>query len=57
MARIKTTFKDAGTLDGIPIVVCILTDGVLKAGAIAAHPDYLEAARRAFARARGTLFQ
>ena len=52
MARIKTTFKDAGAFEGLPVVACIMSDGTSKAESFAIHPNYREAAMRAFARTR-----
>ena len=53
--HVKTAFKDAGDVDGKRIVACIMIDGKRTAKALAAHPDYREAAMRAFSRAFGTL--
>ena len=55
MSHVKTMFKDAGTVDDCAVVACITTKGKRTAKAVAAHPDYREAAMRAFARAYGAL--
>ena len=55
LLRVKTAFKDAGSVDGCAVVACIMDGGKRKSEAIAAHPDFREAARRAFSRAFGAL--
>ena len=55
MTGISTQFKDAGSADGCSIVACFATRDGRVGKSISAHPDFKEAAMRAFARAYAAL--
>ncbi len=55
LSHVRTTFKDAGDSNGCRIVVCTIDNDDRPVIALAAHPDYKEAAMRALSRALGGL--